>query len=148
MLSCALFICPTKLSGLRSRLSFLLLGTFVSYAAASLSPRTDVLMEDGGLSGGRTANRLRADVVCVLAKVHMLLLNISSPVRLRGSDSEDKNRKYDVTASDLTLALSSFFLLHGLLFYGFVPHFPSFLIVPVLLHSSLPFSSPSSCRCV
>lgn len=69
-----------KLSGPGTRLSFLLLGTFVSYATASLSPRTDVLLEDGGLSGRRTANRLRADVVCVLAKVHMLLLNISSPL--------------------------------------------------------------------
>lgn len=39
-----------------------------------------MLVEDGGLSGRRTANRLRADVVCVLAKVHMLLLNISSPL--------------------------------------------------------------------
>lgn len=55
-------------------------GPFVWYPAASLSPRTDVLVEDGGLSGRRTANRLRADVVCVLAKVHMLLLNISSPL--------------------------------------------------------------------
>lgn len=47
VLSSALSVCQIQLSGPGTRLSFLLLGAFVSYTTASLSPRTDVLLEDG-----------------------------------------------------------------------------------------------------